>query len=64
MAERILKKVREAEVDMHDGTSVHLTLSIGIAQAKTDEASLGDLLMEADRKLYQAKEMGRDRYVI
>lgn len=49
---------------MHDGTSVHLTVSIGIARAKTDEANLGDLLMEADRKLYQAKEKGRDCYVI
>lgn len=64
IAERILANVREAEVDMHDGTSAHLTVSIGIARAKTDEANLGDLLMEADRKLYQAKEKGRDCYVI
>ena len=41
----------------------HLTCSIGAAPIRAD-LSTEELYQEADRLLYEAKEQGRDRYVI
>ncbi len=40
-----------------------ITVSIGVAQLQ-EEQSLDDLLLVADKNLYQAKERGRDRVVV
>lgn len=41
-----------------------LTLSIGLAEMQADRASSPDALIElADRRMYQAKQAGRNRYV-
>jgi diguanylate cyclase (GGDEF)-like protein len=43
-----------------DGISVDLTVSIGIAHAESDLASMKDLMKLADERLYQAKKNGRN----
>ena len=42
------------------GQSFDITLSIGVAQAMT-QASLEDVLRQADLALYRAKQNGRNR---
>lgn len=66
--ERIVDRVREGirvEVVGADGVTVPLvaTLSVGVAQqAPGDDAD--DLIARADRALYRAKALGRDRVVV
>lgn len=45
--------------------SEYITISIGISHKNIDEdKSKNDILLEADKALYKAKESGRDRYEI
>ncbi len=66
IAKAICDKVRAAEVEMPENAGLaRLTVSIGIAQdpdAKT--AKLDELLYRSDNKLYEAKNAGRDCYVM
>ena len=64
MAERIRSAV--ARRPLHAGTDhVVATLSIGLAwYAQTPAGTLDELLADADRALYQAKDEGRDRVVM
>ncbi|MGL4505382.1 MAG: GGDEF domain-containing protein [Aeromonas sobria] len=45
------------------GEQISITISLGCASMKSQE-SLDNLLMMADRALYQAKAQGRNRVVI
>lgn len=40
-----------------------MTVSIGVAALVTDDASFEAALARADKRLYQAKEAGRNRVV-
>jgi diguanylate cyclase (GGDEF)-like protein len=60
VAERI-RRVWEASPVNLDGELIHSTMSIGVAEASPADQSLEDLLRRADRLLYKAKEMGRNR---
>jgi len=44
-----------------DGTAVQVTVSLGVAALRPDDAPPEDLLKRADRALYAAKRQGRDR---
>jgi len=58
-SERLCCEIRE-----QDFTNVgHLTCSIGIAALTPEIVSLEGLVDKADKALYQAKEMGRDRAI-
>ncbi len=46
----------------HDGPAA-TTVSGGLACARAQDTDLADLMMQADRALYRAKRMGRDRIV-
>ncbi|MEM9906421.1 MAG: ammonium transporter [Cyanobacteria bacterium P01_D01_bin.44] len=59
IAERIRKSIEKREFH-HQGQSVKLTASIGVAQAGLDDR-IHDLLDQADQALYQAKKLGRNR---
>ena len=60
-AERIRKRVEATSIE-HDGHSIHVTLSAGIASfPELYVESCNELLMVADQALYAAKERGRNR---
>jgi two-component system, cell cycle response regulator len=63
VADRITRCVRELKLN-YDGTSVPVSVSVGIASTKditTNEAE--ELVRSADVALYEAKRLGRDRIV-
>lgn len=49
------------EAARSDGLGVPVTVSIGVAEAKPGRSDLPSLLSAADRALYQAKALGRNR---
>lgn len=61
-SESLVRAVREAEVELHDGTTLRVTMSAGLS-ASARNMSLEKLLNEADGALYRAKAAGRDRVV-
>ncbi len=61
-AARLCEEIRNLKVKVGDA-SVHLTVSIGIAELMIADESWQMLLDRADKALYQAKEQGRDRWV-
>lgn len=66
LARQICDAVRDREIK-HESSSVneYLTMSIGVVCCIADEALNEDILISrADEMLYEAKEGGRDRYVI
>src|SRR5574343_520898 len=60
--DRVLHAVRE-EMDI-DGARVRVSASLGIAYLNEHNGNQETLLRTADLALYQAKQQGRDRYVI
>ena len=54
-AERIRRAVHE------DAAATTLTVSIGVASTRGEQASLEELMARADQALYEAKRRGRDR---
>ncbi|MFT3890027.1 MAG: GGDEF domain-containing protein [Anaerolineales bacterium] len=60
VAERIQKTWEQSPVNL-DGELIHSTVSIGVAEANTDDKSFDDVLRRADRMMYKAKEGGRNR---
>lgn len=70
LAQRVRLAVSSTPVDLGDGASVTITVSVGIASiapdlAEKDFKTLGDsLLARSDVALYQAKSAGRDRISI
>lgn len=59
--EQILAEIRSRRFTVADGRSVVVTVSGGLAHAPTDALDLRSLYAAADRALYRAKELGRDR---
>ncbi|CAL94745.1 GGDEF domain-containing protein [Azoarcus olearius] len=60
IAERIRHGVEALALDI-DGVPVALTVSVGVAVSGPSCTEPGDLLKEADRRLYEAKNAGRNR---
>ncbi|NOI67128.1 GGDEF domain-containing protein [Vibrio sp. 99-8-1] len=60
LAERIRCAVDEYSFE-DEGNSIHCTVSIGVSVCSRGNNCFGDLLKEADRALYQAKEQGRNQ---
>ncbi|MGH1571225.1 GGDEF domain-containing protein [Methylobacterium sp. P31] len=48
-------------LDLRDGSSLRLSVSIGVAQAIAPDDAWPDLMRRADRALYEAKARGRCR---
>ncbi len=66
LAQRICDKVREREIK-HETSKVNefVTISIGVVCCVADDALDEDILIShADKKLYEAKQNGRNRFVI
>ena len=64
--ERILAAVRQMEIPAGDAC-VRITFSCGVAdslEAVSEDTTVERLINRADRRLYRAKEAGRDRIVV
>jgi diguanylate cyclase (GGDEF)-like protein/PAS domain S-box-containing protein len=62
-AERLRRSIADITV-MHEGSSIKVTASIGVAALRATDTDADAALMRADRALYGAKEAGRDRVEI
>lgn len=63
VAERLRERTEQAEVRAEGGKLIHMTTSIGVAQwVPGDE--FDDTLATADKALYEAKGLGRNRVVV
>jgi diguanylate cyclase (GGDEF)-like protein len=62
-AERLRSAVAEVRV-MVGGETIAPTASVGVACLATNDQSFEQVLIRADRALYEAKETGRDRVVL
>lgn len=60
IAERVRDAIAAAGAVTADGTHLNVTISIGLAWL-TPEGTLDDALRDADRALYRAKHLGRNR---
>jgi len=57
------ERIRREIAMTGDGTSSHVTVSVGIATCSERDFSYDALFQVADRRLYQAKAAGRNRVV-
>ena len=63
-AEAIRQEIEKTGVSI-DGSTLHLTFSIGCAYKGVGlSADIDDMLREADDSVYAAKEIGRNRVMI
>lgn len=64
-AERLRAAVEQAELAgaVGDRQAVRVTISVGVAVSAVDDVSFEAVLARADKRLYQAKETGRNRVV-
>jgi diguanylate cyclase (GGDEF)-like protein len=60
MAERIRQQVHNGSYQFND-QSIAVTLSIGVADSRSDDETADAVLARADRMLYEAKHAGRNR---
>jgi len=66
VAEKIRALVQRTRVPMEDGSTMRVTLSIGLASldelsGRAEKVTARDLIAAADRSLYEAKHGGRNR---
>ncbi len=61
LAERIRRAVQDSSYSIDAQSGVRVTVSIGCAHACAEDRRSGDLLERADRALYEAKRLGRNR---
>ncbi len=62
-AERLRKSVQDHPLTLPDGTTLQVTISVGIADAALSMSSFEVLLKRADEALYEAKRSGRNKIV-
>lgn len=63
VAERLREMVEQTPFQLTSGLKITVTASIGIAETSVDCATPEQLLREADKALYKAKQEGRNRVV-
>ncbi|MBH0027464.1 GGDEF domain-containing protein [Pseudoalteromonas sp. SWN29] len=61
-AEQLRKNI-STQSFYHDGQHISLSVSAGVSNALNGEATIKELLAQADKRLYFAKETGRDKVV-
>ncbi|WP_075188362.1 GGDEF domain-containing response regulator [Teredinibacter haidensis] len=63
LAERIRQSCEELTIDAPDGKPFSMTLSIGVTTIAAEDNDFSHTLQRADKLLYQAKALGRNRSV-
>jgi diguanylate cyclase len=63
LAERLRAALAALEVH-HDGEAISITASFGVTQIRSSDVDLDDAIKRADRAMYTAKRLGRDRVEI
>ena len=63
VAERLLKRVEEMALTSEEGREIRCTVSVGIAQCDPADGTFSDLVRRADDRLYEAKRLGKNRYI-
>jgi len=65
LAERIRSAVREKDMALPEGQTIHVRVSLGVAGTDMVEAdTVTELFARVDEALYEAKQTGRDRVVV
>ena len=59
-ADRLRRTIERMRTALDDGTDLNVTVSIGVAAARPEDATIDDILGRADEALYQAKQRGRN----
>jgi diguanylate cyclase (GGDEF)-like protein len=62
VAERIMARIRDMAVSPDDHTDVRCTVSIGIAEFRSEDTLPEDFVRRADLRLYESKRLGKNRY--
>jgi diguanylate cyclase (GGDEF)-like protein/PAS domain S-box-containing protein len=62
-AENLLSEIRNSPA-MYGGKPFRISASIGVAAFESDDATAGEVLVNADLAMYAAKTGGRDRVVV
>lgn len=63
IAERIRRTIEKHPFNLSNGKTVNITVSIGVATYPDTTTNFNDLLKEADKALYEAKQAGRNNVV-
>jgi diguanylate cyclase (GGDEF)-like protein len=61
LAELIRKKVHESKVVLNNGDEISVSISLGVASYPEDTKSLKQLISYADKAVYEAKHLGRNK---
>lgn len=61
LVERIRQEIQSVPHTIGDARPVHITVSAGVASWPEDGPTIGDILATADRRLFVAKDSGRNR---
>ncbi len=63
IAARLCREVEESDI-VFDGNTINITISIGISPLLDNDTKVEQSLVRADQALYEAKENGRNRFVV
>jgi diguanylate cyclase len=63
LAEELIEAVRDHELEIN-GRPIRITASIGVVIFDGIQSSIGDVLADVDRAMYQSKEKGRNRATV
>jgi len=64
VAERLRSAIAEAAVAARNGVMINVTASFGLVMADEQRCSIDELLIHADRALYKAKALGKNRLCV
>jgi len=64
IAEKLRKKVETYKFDISDKASLNITISIGVSTYPDTTNKIDNLVEDADKVLYEAKETSRNKVVL
>jgi diguanylate cyclase (GGDEF)-like protein len=61
LAEKLRGTLEQTPITLSEGTVLHKTVSIGVAEASASDNDFSEIIMRSDEALYEAKAGGRNR---